>query len=381
MSGQENETTSPDDDLGFFRGLVVNKIETEENLIASLEKGMANWKFGALIVVVLLAICIGAFFYVDHAFYFWLLISFFFLSFIWLILFLPTTRKDESYRSTVLVHSDTETTAKQSWKYIAKERKRLISEVWVNAFFFGNAVPTFAFIAIFGLSMFFALYFGYVENVISVANAWIIVGQCLAIIAFHAFLYITKPYIKSTFNLPKDFKQKISQAQRVNTLAIAGAYVFIILFIAGFSFLIVLGMLMPGTTYDKVKEFVAENGGANILGIIILAAIQYAVLRYFQSTNSTRMAHEVAVKQLQRLKEDVLPPLDAVIVEAKAGRPIDVEKLNDVKAEFYQICIYRIDRFDYFGRIPMYLINPDMKLLRREDVLELLDKAGGTASW
>jgi len=35
-------------------------------------------------------------------------------------------------------------------------------------------------------------------------------------------------------------------------------------------------------------------------------------------------------------------------------------------------------RHDYFGKVPMFLINPDMKLLMSEDVLEVLDKAGGT---
>ena len=67
-----------------------------------------------------------------------------------------------------------------------------------------------------------------------------------------------------------------------------------------------------------------------------------------------------------------------MIAGAASGGTVSKADLDQVKAEYYQICVNRVFRHDYFGRVPMFFINPDMKLLMREDVLEVLEEAGGT---
>ncbi len=379
MPGQDDSAAAKADSLGSFRGLVLSKIESEEKLIPQLHRDPKRNTIGLIIVAVILITSFIGILIVPYGSYIWLLTSFILVCFAWLVLFIPTTKREKGYWKSRRALSKSSKGGKgKSLKFIARSRKRLLAEVWVNAFFYGNAIPTFAFIFIFGMSIFFSLYHGYVVEDLSLRNTWIIVTQCVAIIGFHAFLYYYRPYAKSMFNLHKDFQGKVGEARRRNATALAGVVLFIALFIALFSFLLVLGMLLPGTTLDKVREFLFANGGVNTYVIIVVAIIQYIVLRYFQSVTSSKMAIKVVEGQLDRLRKGILAPLEDMIAQEAKGAQTNVEKFEEIKAEFYQISIYRIDRHDYFGKVPAFFINPDMKLLMREDVLELLDKAGGT---
>jgi hypothetical protein len=373
------DTTTSDDSLSSFKEKVKEKIKAEEDLIPQLGWDPRKNRIGLVVIAALLIISFVAILLRPYGSYIWLLISFILVSFAWLLLFLPTTKKERGYwKHRRSLNEKSKGSKSKSLKTIAKRRKRLLAEVWINAFFYGNAIPTFAFLLIFGLSIFFSLYHGYVVEDLSIRNTWIIVIQCVAIIGFHGYLYVYRPFAKSMFSMPKDFKGRVGEAHRRNSLAVAGVILFIALFIALFSFLIILGMLLPGTTLDKVRDFLTANGGANTYTIVLMAIIQYIVLRYFQSTTSSRMGLKVVNSQLARLKKNVLAPLEEIMAEGASGKSFDSERLNQVKAEFYQICINRLYRHDYFGKVPIFFINPDMRLLMREDVLEILDKAGGT---
>ncbi|MDD1747664.1 MAG: hypothetical protein LUQ16_07875 [Methanomassiliicoccales archaeon] len=378
MSDQEKASGKSTESLDSFRNLVLKKIDHEEDMLRQLHRDPKRTRIGLVIVIFLLVVSFIALFVRPYGSYIWLLVSFIVVCFAWLLLFLPTTKREKGFWRSRREINKQKSGKTKSLKFIAKRRKRLIAEVWVNAFFYGNAIPTFAIIGIFSISIFFTLYHRYVLGDIGDRETWIIVIQCLAIIGLHSYIYLFKPYAKSMFSMPKDLKGRVGKARGTNALVAAAVTLLIVLFVAFFSLLIVVGLLLPGTTLDKVREFLTANGGANTYTLILVAAIQYVVFRFFQSVTSSRMGLKVVENQLGRLRNNVLTPLDDLVAQQAAGKPIDPEKLNGIKAEFYQVGINRMFRHDYFGKVPMFLINPDMKLLMREDVLEVLDKAGGT---
>ncbi|HUL38798.1 MAG TPA: hypothetical protein VLU38_00760 [Methanomassiliicoccales archaeon] len=378
MSTQGSESSISPESLASFKASVLDKIKHEEEMERQLHRDPKRTRMGLAVILFLLVVSFVALLVRPYGSYIWLLVSFIVVCFAWLLLFLPTTKKERGFWKSRRELGKPKGGKKQSIKFIAKRRKRLMAEVWVNAFFYGNAIPTFALIAIFGISVFFTLYHAYVIEDLRMRDTWIIIVQCLAIIGLHAYLYFFKPYAKSMFSMPKDFKGRVGKARRTNTLAVAGVTLFIVFFIAFFSLLIVIGLLLPGTTLDKVREFLTANGGANTYTLILVAIIQYSVLRFFQSVTSSKMGLRVIENQLERLRKNVLAPLDDMLAEQSQGKTISPDRLDDVKAEFYQIGINRMYRHDYFGKVPMFFINPDMKLLMREDVLEVLEKAGGT---
>jgi hypothetical protein len=378
MSGEENAPEISSESLSAFRKKVQEKIEHEEDMERQLHRDPKNTRIGLAIALILLALSFVALLIRPYGSFIWLLVAFIVVCFAWLLLFLPTTKKEKGFWKSRRQIQKQKSGKTKSLKIIAKRRKRLLAEVWINAFFYGNAIPTFALIGIFGIAIFFTLYHWLVIDDLADRQAWIIIIQCLAIIGLHSYLYFFKPYAKSMFSMPKDLKSKVGKAKRTNAMALAGVILFIVFFVAFFSILIVIGILLPGTTLDKVKEFLTANGGMNTYTLILVAVVQYIVFRFFQSVTSSKMGQKVVANQLGRLRNKVLAPLDELISKKAVGQSIDPERLNEIKAEFYQICINRMFRHDYFGKVPMFLINPDMKLLMSEDVLEVLDKAGGT---
>jgi len=67
-----------------------------------------------------------------------------------------------------------------------------------------------------------------------------------------------------------------------------------------------------------------------------------------------------------------------MVADSAAGKEVSADSLQAIEADFYKVAVYRIDWHDYFGLVPIYFINPDMKYLMNEDVLKILEKAGGT---
>ena len=359
-----------------FRKEAVQEIEREQELFARLQKQIKGRTLAYVVMIVLVAISFIVILYRPFGFYIWLLIAFIVVCFAWLLFFLPTSSGKRALKRKHRKASRGE--LGRSIRLIAKRRKRLLTEVWVNAFFYGNALSAFSVAIIFGVVILLALYSGFVVNDLPNDKMWIIIVQSLALIAFHLGLYYYKPFAKGFFSIPVAFKGKVSKARSRNTLAVAGALMFIILVLAIFSFLIVLGMLLPGTTLSKIREFLTENGGANIITIILVAIIEYIVFRHFQSVTSIRMANQVVSNHLETLNTKVMRPLDEMVASSSAGKEVSAQDLQAVKANFYTVAVYRVDYHDYRGLVPIYFINPDMKYLMNEDVLAILEKAGGT---
>jgi len=372
-SGSDSVST---EDLQAFRKEAVQETEREQELFARLQKQIKGRTLAYVVMIVLVAISFIVILYRPFGFYIWLLIAFIVVCFAWLLFFLPTSSGKRALKRKHRKASRGE--IGRSIRLIVKRRKRLLTEVWVNAFFYGNALSAFAVAIIFGVVILLALYSGFVVNDLPNDKMWIIIVQSLAMIAFHLGLYYYKPFAKGFFSIPVAFKGKVSKARSRNTLAVAGALMFIILVLAIFSFLIVLGMLLPGTTLSKIREFLTENGGANTITIILVAIIEYVVFRHFQSVTSTRMANQVVSNHLETLNTKVLRPLDEMVASSSAGKEVSAQDLQAVKANFYTVAVYRVDYHDYHGLVPIYFINPDMKYLMNEDVLVILEKAGGT---
>jgi uncharacterized RDD family membrane protein YckC len=364
------------EELQAFRKEAVVEVEREQEVLKRLEKQASGRTLAYIISIVLVIISLVLILYRPFGFYIWLLIAFIVVCFAWLLFFLPTSRGKKKLGRKHRKASKGE--IGRSVRLIIKRRKRLLTEVWVNAFFYGNALSAFSVTVIFGVSIVLALYSGFVVNDLSQDKMWIIILQCSALIAFHLGLYYYRPFAKGFFSIPVAFKGRVSKARSRNTLAVAGALMFIIIVLAIFSFLIVLGMLLPGTTLSKIREFLTENGGANTITIIIVAAIEYVVFRHFQSVTSTRMATQVVSNHIETLNAMVLKPLDEMVANSTAGKEVSADSLQAIEADFYKVAVYRIDWHDYFGLVPIYFINPDMKYLMNEDVLKILEKAGGT---
>lgn len=364
--------------LTSFKEEVDRKLQREEGMMARLQRQPGARRTGLFIIAFLLLASTAVIIVRPFGFYIWMLVAFVLVSFAWLLLFLPTTRKARGYWRGRKEISRKKGGLSKSLKFIAKKRKRLLTEAWVNAFFYGNAVPTFAFVLIFGVATFFSLYHAYVIRDLPLWDAWFIVAQSAALIGLRIFLFFYRPYARSMFSLPKDLRSRYGSARTGGMLAVLGAVIFIVMFIAMFSFFIVLGMLLPGTTLAKITEFLEADGGTNTFTIILVFIVEYAILRYFQSITSKRMALKIVESHLERLRSDVIAPLQDMVGRASSGASLDAEEFDRVRADYFRIAIYRIDWHDYFGRAAIYFINPDMKLLLREDVLEVLDRAGGT---
>lgn len=361
-------------DIETFRKEVTERLDLEKGVLATVTQPRKWRMFGYGMAVALLIVCISVIIMRPNGFILWVLSSYILVSLAWLILFLPTSKKEPGFvrqRNTYRRKN-----MKGSIKTIAKRRKRLFAEVWIDAFLYGNALPTIAVSVIFGISIVCAIYYGLIADEIPGDLMRVIIVQGFALILLRVILIVYRPYARGTLSVPGAFKGKLSTARRRGKMAMAIATIVVLLAVAVTGFVIVMGFLLPGATRERVWDFLTSDGNANLYTVILMFVIMYVIWRHLQSIMSTSMAMRISASRVRKFEEDVARPLEKAIAESGAGgmRRTDLE---DLRLAFYRIAIFRYVKHDFFGIAPLHLIAPDMRYLLDERVLDALTKAEG----
>lgn len=375
MGNDGSEATSLEE-LNAFRQEIKERVDMEEAVLAKVTLPRKGRMIGYAIAIILLIVCIVLIVNRPNGFLIWVLCSYVLVCFSWLLLFLPTSRKEPGFTKKKRAYKKTH--LKSSIKTIAKRRKRLFAEVWIDSFLYGNVMPTIAVGVIFGISIVFAIYYGLVEDKIPLDLVIVIVVQGIALILLRVILIVFRPYARGTLALPGAFKGKLTSARRRGRMAfvIGIMVVFIAILVTGF--VLILGMLLPGTGLDKVREFFTANGNANLYTIILMFLVMYVIFRHFQSIMSQPLARDLSSSRVKRLKEEALQPLDQAIgKEGPQGITPSKKEFDLLRLSYYRVAIYKFVKHDWFGLAPLYFIAPDMRYMFDDRVLELLTTAEG----
>lgn len=126
--------------------------------------------------------------------------------------------------------------------------------------------------------------------------------------------------------------------------------------------------LVPaGPSFLRVLAEGRINPVARALEFVGLLVGLYLVTRTVQSRESRRMARQVADAVVRYLDDDLAPRL------AGAGpAAMDCEEYRTLATGLLEARVYRFDRLTVAGRLPVYLLTPDLSLVADAETLAAL---------
>jgi hypothetical protein len=357
---------SLDEDLASFKKEVTDEIGSEEKLLQKLEEPVRG-QIIFHVVSIALIVLMGVWITMENSIFFtWMIVGILLYSYNWLIFFIPTSTEsirpeDADYVPQIV--------KERRWyviRLLIKERK-LAMEMALTLFLGGILPVALSFTVIFGLAVFFGVYFGFFTHFLDGGTANFILIQIALILLFYVMMLIIRPQAQGVTRIGRYFRDKIKIAKSKG----AGALAALVLIIAALSLvasILVFGAIMlPGFLISILWSDVNFLAISNIPVIAAVFISQLVIMRHFQGTVSRRLARTRYRERLQVLNTEVYIKLDEL-----SQLPDDLGKkfmLDDLKGKFYSIAIYDLIDQDIFGYSRIYLFGVRIRFVLDEDVI------------
>lgn len=352
--------------LSSFKKEVSTEIASNKRMLKELQTPTSNDKYGHLISIGLILLAAFLIFQQNSVFILWLIIAILLYSYNYIIFFIPTTiesiRPDDEDVAPIIIKE-------RKWfaiRLLLKKRKLAI-EIGLTVLLGGILPLSLSFSIIFGLGMFFALYFGFFTHLIAPQTIDFIVIQIILILLFYIMMFIIKPQAQGITKIGRMFRKKLDAARSRGN----AAHIVVILSIIGgacVAAVLVFGaMLLPGFLLPPLWADLNLFSSIDIPMIILIFFIQLVVMRHFQGIISRRMAVKRLKNRLDELNKEVLIRLE--ILESVTEGDRKEASLENLKSKYYSIAIYDLIEQDIFGYSRIYLFGIRMRYMLDEDVL------------
>jgi hypothetical protein len=355
------------EDLFSFKREVANEIASREDKLRKIQEHKTGGVLGQLIALGLISLMIYLIFQQYSVFILWLIIAILLYSYNFFILFIPTTtgiiRPDDKDVAPIIIKE-------RKWfavRLLLKNRKLAI-EIGLSVLLGGIVPLALSFTVIFGVAMFFALYFGFFSHIIAEETTVFIIIQIALVILFYIMMLIIEPQAQGFTKIARSYKQKLNIARSKGRTA----YLVIILTMIGVisvvSVLAFGAMMLPGFLLPALFEDLKSFSIIDLPMIFLVFFSQLVIMRHFQVILSKWMAVRLLRERIMELKNEVLAKLDE-LESMREGEMKEVG-LEDLKRKFYSIAIYDLIGHDIFGHFPVYLVGLRLRYVLDEDVIE-----------
>ena len=351
--------------VAAFRDEVHAEISCEEEMLKKLQEPRTHDKYGHLLSFLLTSIIIVLIFMQNSIFIVWLIIAILLYSYNFLLMLIPTTteriRPDDKDIAPVI-------NKEKRWLALRLllTKKKLAIEIGLTILLGGLVPLSLSFSIIFGLALFFAVYFGFLAHIIAGQAVLLIVVQIAFIILFYLLMVFLEPQAQGITKLALSFKAKFDEAK------IKGKKAYYLLVLSMISLITVAGvlvigaMLLPGFILPSFFEDATLFPSVDISIIILVFVSQLVIMRHFQGIMSRWMAINLLKSRIKDLNKDVLGWL-AVLETAPNEEGIKAS-LKYLKKKYYSIVIYDIIQQDIFGYSPVDLVGPRLRSVLDEGV-------------
>jgi hypothetical protein len=353
--------------MAAFRKEVAAEVACEEEMLQKLKEPRSNEKYGHLASFVLTSLVIVLIFMQNSIFILWLIIAILLYSYNFVIMLIPTTteriRPDDKELAPVI---DKE----RKWLAfrLLLKKKKLAIEIGLTILLGGMVPLSLGFSIIFGLAMFFAVYFGFLAHVIAGQAALLMVVQITFIIMFYVLMLLIEPQAQGITKIAISFKQKFDSARSKGRKA----YFIIVLAMIGVitvaGVLVIGAMLLPGLILPSFFADINMFPNVDLTLIALVFVSQLVIMRHFQGIMSRWMAVNLLKTRLNDLNMEVLGKLDGL--EAMPEDEGTLAQLKGLKKKYYSIAIYDVIRQDLFGYSPVYMVGPRLRYVLDEGVIE-----------
>lgn len=353
--------------VAAFRQEVSAEVACEEEMLRKLQQPRGHDKYGHLASFVLTSLVVLLIFMQNSVFILWLIIAVLLYSYNFVIMLIPTTTERIRPEDRDMALSIDKERKWLALRLLLKKRKLAI-EIGLTVLLGGIVPLSLSFSIIFGLAMFFAVYFGFLTHVIAGQAMVLMVVQIVFIILFYLLMVLLEPQAQGITKIGISFKKKFEDARSRGRKAYFAVVLAMIGLIAVAGVLVIGGMLLPGFI---LPSFLAEmnlfpNVDFTLIAVVFVS--QLVIMRHFHGIMSRRMAVNLLKARIGDLSTEVLGKLDTLEL-----MPVSEEKetvLRGLKKKYYSVAIYDVIRQDLFGYSPVYLVGPRLRYVLDEGVIE-----------
>jgi hypothetical protein len=354
------------EDVAAFRQEVLKEISCEESMLKKLREPRPHDLYGHVLAIALASLVMALIFVQNSIFIVWLIVAILLYSYNFIIMLIPTTTErirpeDEDIAPEI----DKERTW-LAFRLLLK-KKKLAIEIGLTILLGGLVPLSLSFSIIFGMALFFAIYFGLLANIIAGNALLLIVVQISLIILFYLFMVFLEPQAQGITKIAIAFRDKFEEARykgRKDYFLLVLAMVGLITVAA---VLVVGAMLLPGFILPSFFNDLALFPTVDISLIVFVIASQLVIMRHFQGIMSHWMAINLLKKRIGRIEKEVLSNL--ALLEMAPDEVGMVASLKYLKKRYYSIVIYDVIEQDIFGYSPIYIVGPRLRYVLDEDVI------------
>jgi hypothetical protein len=351
-----------------FRAEVTRELEEEEGMLAKVQNPRSEVTWGHAVTILLLAISVSAIYFDSALLYMWLVVGFLLYSYNFVILLLPTTTDHARPKEISVLKTKGKDENWLAIKLLAKKRK-LAVEIGLTVFLGGMVPLVWSFTVIFGVGLFFAVYFAAFAHLIDWNVASSVILQVALILGFYGLMYILEPETQGITRIARTIKGRYGEARTQGRMAVITFMMIMISIVLISSILVIGALLLPGSTMATILGKVITLGQASPLYWLPVLAIQIFIMRHFQVVASQNMAIRLLKARTERMRVDVLQPLEALMAKKGLSEEQFEAEFVSIRRIFYSQAIYDIIKADFFGRSPVYLVGPRLKYVLDDKVL------------
>lgn len=368
MAAKVSEELNVCFDPQSFRIEVVQELEEEQKLLDRLTGPHDRENWGHTIAVVLLAASVSAIYLYPDLLYTWLLVALLLYSYNFIIIMLPTTTDHARPYELGILHSKGKDEHWLAFKLLAKKWKLAI-DIGLTVFLGGMVPLLLSFSIIFGVGLFFAVYFSLFMHLIDWNTSFAVIVQILLILGFYVMMYLLEPEAQGITRFARTLRGKYGEVRTKGGSALV-MFLMVVGSLTIVSGLLAIGaILLPGTTLATIWSKLVHFGQLEYVYGIVLFVVQLFIMRHFQTITSRGMVVGLLQERIKMMKKDVLEPLEELFAHPEYSPEQFEAEFEGLRRVYYAQAIYDVIKVDFFGRSPVYLIGPRLKYVLDDKVL------------
>lgn len=349
-----------------FRQEVLREINCEEVMLSKLEEPRPHDKYGHVLSLALVSLVAALIFVENSIFIVWLIVAVLLYSYNFIIMLIPTTTERIRPEDEDIAPEINKERTWLAFRLLLK-KKKLAIEIGLTVLLGGLVPLSLSFSIIFGMALFFAIYFGLLANVIAGNALLLIVLQISFIILFYLFMVFLEPQAQGITKIAIAFRDRFEEARYQGRKEFFLLVLAMVALITVAAVLVVGAMLLPGFILPSFFNDLALFPTVDISLILLVFVSQLVIMRHFQGVMSRWMAINLLKKRMARIEKEVLSKL--ALLEMAPDEAGMVASLRYLRKRYYSIVIYDVIEQDIFGYSPIYVVGPRLRYVLDEDVI------------
>ncbi len=349
------------------KAAVEGEIASAQEVLNLMEKRKEEVHRGIVLLAILGVINFVMFFTVQFYAILWVLSSLLTCSIVFILFFLPTTKKHVGQGKAPEMGSK------------GKMRKSVFVLLLWDMFFVNSEPLAAGMMFLCAMNFPFLFYSALWEHSIQFEVLEGMLIQSVMIIGYYICILYFRPYsagfLEEMRQLGRHVKANVRKDNVLQSLRILAGLVVVVSVLL---VVVIYTLLLPGMSLDVLRRDTSDVLVNVLFPAIVIFVSQVLLIRVLEGIESRKLVKVVLENRIKVLKEEILPRWQDL--DLPSVTPDGRKKVTTFKQKFLAMRIFRITSQDIFGLLPIYLMSPDFNAAKNKEVAEEMEWISGSDS-